>query len=155
LRLNGFDPIVLSLDSWLKDLPERGLGVLERYDLAAVSGILERLRGAAAPVEISVPVYDRIARKTTGETTLFVPPGAVVICEGAPALGLKTAEALRLAVAVDEETRRARFDSFYKWRGEAEQAPLYWRQRQDDEAPVIDALGASAVLFPKLEAIQP
>jgi flagellar protein FliS len=94
--------------------------------------------------DIAVPVYDRAARRRTGEKALSVRPGAVVICEGAPALALKAPGALRLAMTTDEPSRRTRFDAFYRWRGESDRAEAYWRQREVDEAPLLEVLNQSA-----------
>jgi histidinol-phosphate phosphatase family protein len=151
LRAQGRDHIVLSLDAWLKDLHQRGSGVLARYDLQAVRDIISRLQRASDPCEIFIPIYDRSARKRIGETRKVVQPGAIVICEGVPALALDVPGALRFNVAIDEAINRQRFDACYSWRGEILNAPQYWSERQIDEVSLIDALGATAEALPNFE----
>lgn len=144
----NLDPVVLHLDNWLKDSDARSDGVLGRYDLAAVDEILACLKNASAPQEIAIPVYDRGKRQKVGSELRTVAPGAVVLCEGGPALALAHANAKRLFVRIDEEERRTRFGQFYTWRGEADQIESYWTQRQSDEAPVISASCDGAVEIP-------
>ncbi|WP_374545633.1 HAD-IIIA family hydrolase [Rhodoblastus sp.] len=152
LREKGFDAVTLPLDAWLRDLSDRGPDVLARYDLCTVSNELFRLRSAEASVEIAIPVYDRAARRRIGENSQVVPFGAVVICEGAPALAIEAPGALRLAAFVSETARRARFDAFYRWRNESGVSERYWNARLLDEAPIISQLCSSAEELPTFEA---
>jgi histidinol-phosphate phosphatase family protein len=149
LVAHNLETVTLSLDDWLKDEPKRGQDVLARYDLAAVSDLLARLRDAKAPVEAAIPVYDRIARKRIGERRIVAPPGAIVICEGVPALALEPPGAIRLAARSEDAVRRERFDSYYRWRGEYAHAEDLWRLRMEDEMPIIDALARSAEPLPE------
>ncbi len=146
----GLAAVTLSLDEWLKDNAERGPDVFARYDLAAISDLLARLRDAREPVETAVPVYGRFARERAGQRKIVIPPGAAVICEGVPALALETPGAIRLAVSIEETVRRARFESYYRWGGESAEAEGYWRQRLEDEMPAIDALCRAAEPLPNI-----
>lgn len=149
LIAHHLETVTLSLDDWLKDEAERGQGVLERYDLAAVSDLLARLRDATAPVEAAIPTYDRISRKRIGVRQILVPPRAIVICEGVPALALEAQGAVRFATQIGKAARRERFDAYYSWRGEGAHAEDLWRRRLDDEMPVVDALARSAEPLPE------
>lgn len=140
--------VTLSLDDWLKDDSEREPGVHGRYDLAAVRELLAKLSDATGPVEASVPIYDRFARKRIGERTLTIPRGAFVICEGVPALALDAPRAIRLFAATGEERRRERFESYYRWRGESPGIETYWIQRARDETPAVVELCGTAEPLP-------
>lgn len=153
-KAQGFEPVLLHLDCWLKDLSDQGAGVLERYDLQAVEALLAALRVKMGG-DILIPVYDRVARRRIGERKVSVPPGAVVICEGAPALALKAPGAVRLAVTIDERSRRTRFDAFYLSRGESDRSDAYWLQRESDETPVLEALNQSARILGKPAELDP
>jgi histidinol-phosphate phosphatase family protein len=155
LAKKGFEPIVLSLDCWLKDLRERGAGVIGRYNLPAVEAVLAALRENGGAGDVVVPVYDRSARQKVGDKSILLPRGAVAICEGAPALALKAPGALRVALTVNVDDRRVRFDRFYQWRGEEAEAELYWRQREQDETPALLALNDTAEFHYESAEVQP
>lgn len=153
IEKSGHSVVVLHLDDWLNDIEQQGDNVLERYDLSGLRTALAQLKAAGNAGTLQIPVYDRAARKRVGYQTIATKPDTVLIVEGGPALELATESDLRLFVPIDENIRKARFDQFYYWRGEADKSATFWASRSKDEVPVILSLAEQATTVPQFESI--
>ncbi|MCB1463103.1 MAG: HAD-IIIA family hydrolase [Nitratireductor sp.] len=153
LAAQGRDSVMLCVDNWLVDLEHRGNSVETRYHHAVLADILVDLQDRTESITIEVPIYDRAARKKVGSRMVGIAPETVVILEGVAALKLDIAGAHRFAVVCDEDLRRTRFRSFYTWRGEADMVETYWRQRQQNEVPLVDEWNRTAEVLPDLKKL--
>ena len=148
LQARGLDAVVLSLDRWLKNAPERTEGVFGRYDLAAVKSLIGQLVGRQAPLELSLPVYHKLElRRIEGAERVEITPSTVVIFEGTVALALTEklpAGTHTFYVEMDENERKRRVIHEYLLRGKSrKEAEAIYLSRQQDEVPVV---AASAII---------
>ena len=142
---------VISLDGWLKPVDARpeGSGVLERYDMAALTSALRPLLDDAdRPRTIDVPVYNRRTRASMLGRRIAVGPQDVLIVEGVPALldpFLVARSEFRVFVDVDDRLRQRRLDADYAWR-DADTGPAMkrLRSREHDELPAVRASAVHA-----------
>jgi histidinol-phosphate phosphatase family protein len=144
LQARGLDAVVLSLDRWLKNAPERTAGVLGRYDLAAVAALIGQLVSRQAPLELSLPVYHKLElRRIEGAEHVEITPSTVIIFEGTVALTLTEklpAGTPTFYVEIDETERQRRVINEYLLRGKSRQeAEAIYLARQQDEVPVVSA----------------
>lgn len=140
LRTGGLDCADLSLDNWLIGMDERSddMTVRERYKYHEIERDIKKLLDGE---EISMNLYDPFSRKIIGTRPFSLNTAACLIIDGVPALDielLRNISDARVYVETDENTRRQRFFSFYRWKGlsDAEIERLY-RKRQQDEAQII------------------
>jgi histidinol-phosphate phosphatase family protein len=152
LRRSGRAAAVISTDGFILPPARRGSEVAGRHDTAALAelaGVVARWKTAAAPVQLAVPVYNRLKRAPEPAVQpLVLEPDACLIVEGVGALlatELVAAACIVVHVECPETTRRARFVRDYLWRGRAEPEILgLWDQRQRDEVIPIP-LGALVI----------
>lgn len=140
----------LSVDRWLHSESDRGEGVLQRYEMAALQSVLEQLaRKAERPRRLPLPGYDRGRRRRVPDVdSLELSPSDVIVMEGTVTLALKTAELsdiLRLYVETDEDARRERVVRECLVRGhDRADAEAIYAARLSDEVPVIEATAKGA-----------
>jgi histidinol-phosphate phosphatase family protein len=137
----GVSHRVIGLDHWLVGVGERQdtMTVRERYHYKRVEEDFEKLLNHGT---IRMQRYDPYSRAIVKEQEVSLRHESCIIVEGVPALDierLRDLSRIKVYVEIDEETRRERFISFYKWKGlsEGEIQDLYSR-RLMDEAVVID-----------------
>lgn len=149
IRARGGSAVVLSMDRWLRSKAERAAGVLGRYDLALLGGLLRALQDEGGrPAVLSVPGYDKLRReRIEAVETISVEPSDVLIVEGTVALALKTkaeTETHRLHLEINEDARRERILKEYRLRGmQDEEALEVYRARREDEVPDIERLAST------------
>lgn len=144
LEKAGFDAQILPLDGFIRDLVERGPGVLGRFDLKAVKEALAAWFEAEVALDINVSIYDRIKRgRSSKGIKLHLGSHSVLIVEGVPALHLDIGGKRRVnRVFIDgaEAARRQRVVDDIHARGmDAEEAQSVYEARCEDETPVIAA----------------
>ena len=159
LRAGGKRALVVSADRWLRNEPERGPGVLDRYDMPALQALVDRLAlGDRRPDKLVLPAYHRLQRRTVDAVeTLAVLPTDVVVLEGTVALGLATppeAEAHRFFVEIDEQQRQDRVVREYRLRGLTEgQAAQVYLTRFREEVPVLEGFARGARRVPSWSSL--
>lgn len=157
LRRRGLSVESISLDRWILPTAERGSGVQGRYALAeARAGLADWLGGRDSM--LSLPAYDRRRRARVDGGRLSLAKDTVLILEGVPALldAWPTPRATRrLYVEADEGARRARViaDLVDRRLADAAQAADIYRQRQADEAALIEATRACADRILSLDSL--
>ena len=145
LHVLGRQAHAVSLDGWLKSKLERaeGVGVRERFDLAAASAVIAAAASSSSRVVLSEPLYDRFSRSAgTQHIQHSIGPDDVLIVEGVPALLLDELLALpgamKVYVDVTRDIRNARLEQDYAWRGTpAEERLAMLSKRELDETPLI------------------
>jgi histidinol-phosphate phosphatase family protein len=152
LEAAGKSAVVICLDSWLRAETERvGSSVLDRYDLASAAEFLNHAKGSGGRFRLAR--YDRLGRRPVAEAIeLQVPPRAVLIVEGVPALAsplLATMAQHRIAVRRCEDRRRSTMRRDYAARGWSQQRiERLIAERLEDEFPVIqNSLVSADVIF--------
>lgn len=150
LAAQGMRAVVLAADRWLLSEPERGEGVLGRYDMGALNRLLERLANPRCrPAVLDLPGYDRRSRRRRDDVaSMDLREQDVIVVEGTIALALEAARlphVHRLFVEVDEGEREQRVLREYRLRGldDVGARDVYHRRRQD-EWPVVEASAADA-----------
>lgn len=146
LHALGRQAHVLSLDGWLKPKPERaeGVGVCERFDLAAAATAIAVAAGSSSRVVLSEPLYDRFARVAGNQHIEHsVGPDDVLIVEGVPALLMGKLLALpgtiKVYVDVARDMRDTRLNRDYAWRGTpADEQFATLAARDLDETPIVE-----------------
>lgn len=146
LHALGREARVVSLDGWLKPKSERaeGVGVRERYYLAAAAATIAAAAGSDSRIVLAEPLYDRFAR-TAGTQCIehSVGPDDVLIVEGVPALLmdelLALPSAMKIYIDIPRELRSERLTQDYGWRGvsTAQQAATF-AARELDETPIVE-----------------
>jgi histidinol-phosphate phosphatase family protein len=150
LRARGRSVVVLAADRWLHHEAARKAGVLGRYDLAALQGLVSRIAGRdAEELRVSLPGYHKLQRaRYDNVESLSVSPSDIVVIEGTVSLALATSEFAsvhRFHVQLDEGERKVRFLREYRLRGLDQAAALQlYCSRVQDEVPVLEALAAGA-----------
>jgi uridine kinase len=143
LRRAGMGSIVLSLDRWLLGPAARTATVLGRYDRAAIRAVLDALARRTAPVELELPVYDKLALAPASQReSVRIAPADVIVIDGTIALlvmeAVPAGRRHALYVEIDEGERHRRVLREYELRGRdrAESEALY-RARQGEESPIV------------------
>ena len=155
LQEKNMGAIVLSADGWLKPVDQRGKTVLERYDVPALSKVVEHLATRDQEMTLQQPVYNKLEQQAGGFIKTLLKPADVVIVDGTVALylaqELTTAKIHRWYVQFDETLRRSRVLAQYILRGKSPQeAKAIYESRQQDEDLLLEATKkqASLVLDP-------
>lgn len=146
LQVLGCQAHVISLDGWLKPKSQRteGLGVCERYDLAAASAAIKSVISSKFRVLFLEPLYDRLTRNPNSKFNEYsIGPTDVLIVEGVPALlmddllGLN--EVIKIYVDVARDLREGRLKRDYTWRGmPCEEHLATMTSREFDETPIVE-----------------
>ena len=155
LEAAGCSAQVLPMDGWLRPVAQRpeGIGVLQRYDIAALVTWLQPLLQGDRRHWLQIPSYDRKSRSTRFGPLRTIAPDTVLIVEGVPALmdhALRAAAAVRLHVEVSDATRRQRLLADYTWRG-AVTADLLARLQQREHDEVHDARASASFATHQLQ----
>lgn len=157
LSSEGRRSVVLSIDRWLRDSDARLPGVLGRYALNEIGALLLTLASRTQPIELQLPIYDKIARKrVTATESCFIDLSDIVILEGTVALALldviRKPAASAWFIEIDEEERHRRVLREYQLRGLSEvDAEAVYQSRQKDETPVVLATRGHATHCVKFE----
>jgi uridine kinase len=139
----GCNVWTLSLDRWLRDVDSRLPGVLGRYDLSIIRGVIaQHSMGERESQCLQLPQYHKLQQRTffTGESIL-IQPQDILIVEGTVALTLATNldHIHRLFVAIDESVRKGLVIDEYLSRGKSQfEAETVYAVRQLDETPVVE-----------------
>jgi histidinol-phosphate phosphatase family protein len=142
----GCQAHVISLDGWLKPKLQRteGLGVCERYDLAAASASIASAASSKSRVQILEPLYDRLTRNLSTKCNEHsIGPSDVIIVEGVPALLmddlLSMPRVTKVYVDIASDLREARLLQDYAWRGtRSEEQLAKMSSRELDETPIVE-----------------
>jgi histidinol-phosphate phosphatase family protein len=151
IRERGCGALILAADRWLRDESKRQQGVLGRYDLAEMQGLLDALVDPARrPRTLRLSGYHKLKRERIESVeSVSVAASDVILVEGTVALGLETGskvETHRFHVESDEDARRRRVVAEYRLRGADEmQALKTYDARRSDEYPQIECLARGAV----------
>jgi uridine kinase len=151
IQASGKRAWVLSTDRWLRGEQEREVGVLGRYDMAALQSLADEFGNEdRQPVTLSLPGYNKLKRtRTECVDKIVVSSSDVILIEGTVALALKTSNDIgtcRFQMEIDEESRKQRVLNEYRLRGHSEaQALEVYLARQADEFPVIESLARGAL----------
>ncbi len=150
LAERGQRAVVLPLDSWLRSIDDRESGdYLNRFDVAAIATVANRLAGRKASMDVALGRYDRLTRKCHAEAmTLSIAPEDILIFEGVPALaidGLLAAASSSFYVECPENVRKQRFERDYRSRGDSQsEIDALYREREEDEHPFVKVSAAAA-----------
>lgn len=150
LRAAGKNALVLSADRWLKSERDRGLGVLGRFDMAALQALVNDLGDRdRRPKHLSLAGYNKLKRERVASVeSVSVSASDIILIEGVVALALEIpvgVEARRFHVNIDEEARKSRFLGEYRMRGlDDNEAMAVYLARRDDEVPAIEKLAGDA-----------
>lgn len=142
----GRQAYVVSLDCWLKPKSERaeGVGVRERFDLAAAAATISTVAGSDSRIVLAEPLYDRLGGNAGHQRIEHsVGPDDVLIVEGVPALLmdelLALPDVMKIYMEIPLEIRNERLNQDYVWRGTpAEQKAATLAARELDETPIIE-----------------
>jgi uridine kinase len=141
LSEEGYDCLRVRLDDWIvpaADRPTNSDGETRHR----VDAMPEVVRGLRAGKTVIAPGYDP-ATRGCGSAVTYDPTGkAVVILEGSFALHARLRSIIDLAAFVENpaEIQRARFATFYRWKGFDDTAvEELWRRRLGEEWPAVDA----------------
>lgn len=161
LHALGREAHVISLDGWLKPKSERaeGVGVRERFYLAAATSTIAAAAASGSRTLLAEPLYDRLARNAiTQRIEHSVGPDDVLIVEGVPALLMDELLALprsiKIYLEIPDEIRNKRLSQDYDWRGTpAEQQTATLAARELDETPIVEQsrLLADYIIGPGLQ----
>jgi histidinol-phosphate phosphatase family protein len=146
LHALGRQAHVVSLDGWLKPKSERaeGVGVRERFDLAAAAATIAGAAGSDSRIVLTEPLYDRLGGNAGHQRIEHsVGPDDVLIVEGVPALLmdelLALPDAMRIYMEISRDIRNERLNQDYGWRGtSAAQQVATLAARELDEIPIIE-----------------
>ncbi len=140
LQKHGTSSQVLSLDNWLLNNNERTdhMTVRERYKYNEITRDMKRIMSGE---EILLKKYDTYSRAIIGEEPFSLNDSKCLIVEGVPALdigGLKDLSNLKAFVQIDEDVRKERVFSFYRWKDLSdEEIKDIYQKRLENEAPFI------------------
>jgi len=141
LRLRGLAAHRLPLDAWLIDDQQRTAGVRGRYDLPAVSQLLQARSSGMQQLELGV--YHKLQRRQMESgIPITINSQDVIIVDGTIALELAHLfpDAHRFFVEIAEDERKRRILKEYRLRGcNDEEAEFIYNSRQQDEVPYIFA----------------
>jgi pantothenate kinase len=161
LKQQGKSSVTLSLDGWLKPAAERGLNVLERYDVPTILELMNSLVVRTKECMLSMPIYSKTDEQKRRVIQKQVGPQDVLIVEGTIALHLAKLAKLEQAtnsnahlwyVTMDERLRKARVLAEYALRGRSrEEAEQIYAQRLADEIPYLELDQSAATHLIDLE----
>lgn len=161
LKQQGKSSVILSLDGWLKPAAERGLNVLERYDVPAILELMNSLMGRTKECMLSIPIYSKTDEQKRRVIQKQVGVQDVLIVEGTIALHLAKLVKLEKAtnsnahlwyVTMDEMLRKARVLAEYALRGRSrKEAEQIYAQRLADEMPYLELEKSAATHLIDLE----
>jgi len=140
LQKNGVKIQVISLDNWLVGVDERTdhMTVRERYKYDEIENDMRRLLNQE---NILLKTYDAYSRGITSEESFSFNNSKCLIIDGVSALditGLRNISGIKVYVDIDENVRKKRFFSFYKWKDlPEEQIEYLYFKRLSDEVPFI------------------
>lgn len=148
LAARGLNAQVLSIDRFLKNLDARAPGVIGRYDVGALEGLLSEMLVRRDAKSIALPVYDKLGQRTVdaGERML-ISAEDVMIVEGTIALtmGKDDPSPHRFYIEIDEIERRRRVIDEYLMRGRTpSEAGEIYASRQADETPIVSQSASGA-----------
>jgi histidinol-phosphate phosphatase family protein len=140
LQKNGVKIQVISLDNWLVGVDERTdhMTVRERYKYDEIENDMRRLLNQE---NILLKTYDAYSRSIASEESFSFNNSKCLIIDGVSALdisGLRNISGIKVYVDIDENVRKKRFFSFYKWKDlPEEQIEYLYFKRLSDEVPSI------------------
>ena len=140
LQKNGVKIQVISLDNWLVGVDERTdhMTVRERYKYDEIENDMRRLLNQE---NILLKTYDAYSRSIASEESFSFNNSKCLIIDGVSALditGLRNISGIKVYVDIDENVRKKRFFSFYKWKDlPEEQIEYLYFKRLSDEVPFI------------------
>ena len=151
LRRQGHRVHRVSLDGFLLPPAQRGVTVLERYNMPEIEALVRLLatRPETGPVSRRLGRYARKQRTVLlDEAETVFQPGETILVEGVVGLALPLllqVAARRIYVETDETVRKQRFLLEYSRRGygPAEAEALY-AEREEDENKIIRELRGDA-----------
>jgi histidinol-phosphate phosphatase family protein len=150
LRGRGQRALILSIDRWLRNEPDRHPGACGRFDMEALQSLVDVLGGGKPlPNVLTLPGYHKLRRERVDAVeTVTLSRSDVILMEGTVSLALqveKETEVHRFHIEMDEAARKQRILNEYRLRGlpEAEALEVY-RARREDEFPVIEDLAGAA-----------
>lgn len=152
LRLKQLSAQIISVDGWLKEPSERGLNVLERYDVDALNALIKTIANRESEINISIPIYSKRDLIPKGSIQCVIGAKDVVIIEGVIALSLlspflphATVHSHYWYVDIDEQARKERVIAQYCLRGKTMiEAQKIYEDRQNNEAVFIFPQKATA-----------
>jgi pantothenate kinase len=163
LKQQGKSSVIFSLDGWLKTYSERGVNVLERYDVPAILEFINSFVARTQARTVTVPIYSKVDRtnkvQKKREMEKTINPQDVLIFEGTIALHLaKLASSLSNTnshswyVTMDEGQRKSRVLAEYALRGKSGlEAEQIYAQRLQDEIPILESDKSAATHIINLE----
>ncbi|MFC1693878.1 HAD-IIIA family hydrolase, partial [Candidatus Latescibacterota bacterium] len=131
---------VVSLDNWLHGTEDRtdSMTVRERYRYKSIEEDMVKLMNEGG---VQIRIYDSYSRTVKNGCSLTIKKPGVVIVEGVPALdieGLRRISTVCIYCETDEQERRERFYTFYRWKNFTEnQIEQLYDKRMSDEFPII------------------
>lgn len=148
----GCNAWTLSLDRWLKDIDFRLPGVLGRYDLSIIHGVVAcHTLCPEKSQTLRLPEYDKLQQKTffSGKSIL-IQSEDILIIEGTVGLTLplNQCHVLRFFVDIDESERKRRVIGEYLMRGKDRvESEAIYAARQVDETPEVirSSFGATRI----------
>jgi len=146
----GINAVILSIDSWLLNENERGVGVLNRYEVSEVERHLKRLDNREDNIILNIPKYSRIKRNRSDKTKKFkIKKLDVVIVEGTISMffleSILESNKLSIFLNLDEKIRYKRLVNDYKKRGyDEDQIKKIYNDRESDEHKIITASSSRA-----------
>ena len=136
MQKNDVSNQVLSLDNWIVGVNERtdNMTVRERYKYDEIERDVSNL---IKQKKILLKRYDPYSRSTVNEEPFSLDGSICLIVDGAPALdieGLRNISDIRVYIDIDEDIRKERFFSFYKWKdlSDEEIEELYLKRLLDE-----------------------
>ena len=149
--LNGLEKSnrLISMDCWLRDKDDRADGVMGRFDLTAIQGLIRDLKRTQQNFLLEIPEYNKfLQKKIYNGNVLDISPNDILIIEGVLALEFSNIVpgAKKYYVQIDEALRKTRVVDEYLMRGynKVEAEAIYLR-RQLDEVPVIQMTSKNAI----------
>jgi D,D-heptose 1,7-bisphosphate phosphatase len=142
LRNRGTSTKVVSLDGWLKpfELRRNDDTIIDRFDIKAIERSLQSTVAAPAST-LTVPLYNRMLRRSDKQYTIDVAPSDIVIVEGVVALMLtliNVRRTIRIFVCRDETRRYESLAADYRARRfTTEDFERLYAERQQNETPYI------------------
>ncbi len=118
MQRNGVSSQVLSLDNWIVGFNERteDMTVRKRYRYDEIESDINKL---LSQQEIKLKIYDPYSRNIVNEQPFSLNGSTGLIIDGVPSLdieGLRSVSDIRVYVDIDEDIRKDRFFSFYRWK---------------------------------------
>ena len=140
LQKSGIMTQILSLDNWIVALDDRTdkMTVRERYKYDVILRDITRLINGE---NILLKKYESYSRKIVDEKYFSLDGSRCLVIDGVPALnieGLRNISKIKVYIEVNEDIRRERFFSFYRWKGLPDKVIEHlYQKRLNDEVPFI------------------